>query len=161
MSVAAEQEHYDVFEYLISRGANINVPNCNGLTSLYFVSKTGRLDLVKKFVEEYGADVQAKGCLSVAAEEEQYDVLEYLLNQGATWEDINKPIKDKLTPLYFVCRSGNFDWVEKFAKDFKADVNGEGCLQASIEFYHFQIAEFLIKSGCNVNQLKLSKVHLY
>ena len=95
-----------------------------------------------------------KTALNVAAEEEQYDVLEYLLNQGATWEDINKPIKDKLTPLYFVCRSGNIDWVEKFVKVFKADVNGEGCLQASIEFYHFQIADFLIKSGCNVNLVK-------
>ena len=137
---------------------HINISNCDGLTSLHIVSKIGQLDLVKKCVEDSGADVQAKECLAVSALEEQYDVLEYLLNHGATWEDINKPIKDKLTPLYFVCRSGNIDWVEKFVKVFKADINGEGCLQASIEFYHFEIAEFLIKSGCKINLVKLSKV---
>ena len=154
---AAEQEQYGVWNYLLQQGANINAPNGDGLTSLYFVSKNGRFNLIKKLVEEYGADVQAKGCLSVAAEQEQYDVLDYLLNQGATWEDINKPTKDKLTPLYFVCRSGNIEWVEKFVKDLKADINGQGCLQVSVEFYHFEIAEFLIKSGCSVDQVKLSK----
>ena len=95
--------------------------------------------------------------------EEQYDVLEYLLSQGATWEgeDINKPIRDKLTPLYFVCRSGLLEWVKKFVRDYKADINGEGCLQASIEYYHTSITEFLINSGCNVNQVKQSKVKLF
>ena len=102
-------------------------------------------------------DVDGKTTLNLAAEQEQFDVLEYLLSQGAMWEDINKPIKDKLTPLYFVCRSGLLDLVTKYVQEYKADINGEGCLQALVEFYHDQVAEFLIKSGCNINQVKKSR----
>ena len=102
-----------------------------------------------------GKNRQNKNALSVAAEEEQFDILEYLLNHGATWEDINKPIKDKLTPFYFVCRSGLIDLVEKFVKEYKADINGEGCLQVAIEYYNTPVAEYLINSGCNVNQVKV------
>ena len=125
-------------------------------------SLKGDLGLCQQLIQSNpGADLNGKNrqnkiALNVAAEQEQFDILEYLLNQGATWEDINKTIKDKLTPLYFVCRSGLLDWVTKFVQEFKADVNGSGCLQATIEFYHSQVAEYLLKSGCNVNQVETS-----
>ena len=165
LNVAAVEEQYNVLDYLLSRGAlweDINEAIKDKLTPLYFLCKGGLFDWVRKFVEEYGAAIQAIDCLSVSAVEEHYDVLEYLLSQGATWEgeDINKPIKGKLTPLYFVCRSGLLNLVTKFVGVYKADINGEGCLQASIEFYHTPIAKFLINSGCNVNQVKKPKINL-
>ena len=157
LNEAAIEEQYDILEYLLNKGAtweDINKPIKDNLTPLYFICKGGLIDWVKKFVEIRGADVQATECLAVSALEEQYDVLEYLLSQGATWEDINKPIKDKFTPLYFVCRSGLIDLVTKYVQEYKADINGEGCLQVAIEYYHSQVADYLINSGCNVNQVK-------
>ena len=102
----------------------------------------------------YLQTIADKTALNVAAEQGQYDVLEYLLSKGAMWENINAPIKGNLTPLYFVCRSGNIDWVKKFVQKYKADINGEGCLHVSLEFYHHEIAEFLIKSGCDIDQVR-------
>ena len=43
--------------------------------------------------------------------------------------------------------------MKKFVQEYKADINGEGCLHAALEFYHTPLAEFLIKSGCNINQV--------
>ena len=155
LNTAAEGGQYQIWNYLLNQGANINISNNDGQNSLYFFSRRGLKDLVKKSVEEYGADVQSKDCLSVSAIQEQYDVLDYLLNQGATWEDINEPIKDKLTPFYFVCRGGLIDPVRKFVQEYNADINGEGCLHVALEFYYTPVAEFLIKSGCNINQVKI------
>ena len=115
----------------------------NFVDLLCHCSLKGDLGLCQQLIESNpgvqlnGKNKENKTALNVAAEEEQYDVLEYLLSQGATWEgeNINKPIRDKLTPLYFVCRSGLLEWVKKFVRDYKADINGEGCLQASIEYY--------------------------
>ena len=114
------------------------------------------LDLCQQLIVlNPGADVngrnkQNKTALNVAAEQEEYDVLEYLLSQGATWEDINEPIQDKLTPLYFVCRSGNIDLVKMFIKEFKADVNARGCLSASLENKHHQISNYLMDQGAKL-----------
>ena len=179
LNEAGEQEYFDVFKYLIYNGAKVT--NDAEVSCLYNICNTSAIDLTKlganytdllchcsllgdlglcqqliqsnPEVELNGKNRQNKTALNVAAEEEQYDVLEYLLNQGATWEDINKPIKDQFTPLYFVCRSGLLDWVTKFVQEYKADINGMGCLQASIEYYHTQVAEYLIKSGCKINQV--------
>ena len=167
LTIAANGKYYDVCKYMMLHALSVDYSKVGEYYGdlLCYASYHGDMELCQKLVQNLPqADVSMKSrdgktALNVAAEEEQYDILEYLLNQGATWEDINKPIKDKLTPLYFVCRSGNIDWVEKLVKNFKADINGEGCLQASIEFYHIKITEFLIKSGCNVNQVKLSKIH--
>ena len=68
LNVATEEKHYDVSEYLLDQGADINIPNSD-------VCKNGHLDFVKKWVEKYEADVQDKGCLSVLAGEEPYDVM--------------------------------------------------------------------------------------
>ena len=104
LNVSAEQEWFKVWNYLLDQGADINSPNDDGLTSLYFVSKSGRLDLVKKYVVEYNADVKAKGCSSVSLENKHIQISNFLLDQGAKVES-----DQDLSLLYNFCNEGLMD----------------------------------------------------
>ena len=156
--VAFKTENFQILEYLMELGGDLNLPNQDGSTALYYASKNGLIDLVKKCVEEYKVHVEANECLSVSAVAEHYDVVEYLLSKETTWNDIDRPIKDDLTPLYFVCRGGLLELVKKYVKEYKANIN-VGCLHVALEFYHNSVAEFLINSGCRIiNQVKMFEV---
>ena len=139
LSVSLEQKHHQISNFLMDQGAklendqdlsvlynfckeginsrNLTKLGANFADLLCHCSLKGDLILCQQLIESNpgvelnGKNRKNKTALNVAAEEEQYDVLEYLLSQGATWEgeDINKPIRDNLTPLYFVCRSGLLD----------------------------------------------------
>ena len=179
LTVAIQEGYHKVVTVLLGNGAKVTTDEevavlynyCNkGLIDLRkllgnfgnilcYASQLGDINLCQKLIQRFpGVDINDKNlggktALIVAAEEEQYDILEYLLSQGATWEDINVPIIENLTPLYFVCRSGNIDWVQKFVKEYKANINGDGCLSVSLEFYHHEVAEFLMNSGCDINKV--------
>ena len=155
LNVATEHEQFHVFEYLISQGAVIRIPNKDKMTSLYFVCKNGHMSLVKKYVEDYGADVNSKRCLSVAAEQDHFQVLEYLMSCTSSWSDVNEPNKDGLTPLYSICRNGHLDLTKKCVENYGANVNSDGCLAVALEFYHHDIGQYLIDNGCKVDQVKM------
>ena len=86
-------------------------------------------------------------------EQEQVDILEYLISHTSTWDDINEPNKDGLTPLYYICKNGHLDLTRKCVEEYKADVNAKGLLAVSLEFYHYKVAQYLISQGCNVDQV--------
>ena len=81
--------------------------------------------------------------------------MEYLMSCTRTWNDVNDPNKDGLTPLYYVCRNGIMDLVKKSVEIYGANVNAEGCLAVSLEFYHHGVAQYLIDKGCKVDQVKM------
>ena len=118
LNEAVEQEHLDVFKYLFYNGAKVtndadvsclyNICNrsaidltklgANFADLLCHCSLKGDLGLCQQLIESNpgvqlnGKNRKNKTALNVAAEQEQFNVLEYLLSIGASWEDINKPI---------------------------------------------------------------------
>ena len=42
----------------------------------------------------------------------------------------------------------------KFFIEKGANVESEGCLQASLEFYHTEVAKVLLNHGCAIDQVR-------
>ena len=94
-------------------------------TRLIQAAKYGRLDIVKKSVEEGGSvnanDEAGNNALSLAALKGHYDVVAYLLSQGAS--------------------------------AFESDKRGMTPLHASILGFNYRIAKLLIQKGADVNRI--------
>lgn len=81
----AEEEHYEILQFLIDNGANVNEKNEDGITPLHLAAWPEIVEILVK----NGADLEAKSnagetpliCLS--AEQEREDVMEALLIAGA------------------------------------------------------------------------------
>ncbi|KAF8789286.1 Ankyrin repeat domain-containing protein 29 [Argiope bruennichi] len=99
MYLAAQHGHVPIIQFLISRGADVNVqrrvpsssrtaaPSLNGSTALFIACQFGHTSLVKKLVE-WGADVNLTrddGCspLLKAAQKGFTSIVKFLLSKGA------------------------------------------------------------------------------
>lgn len=84
----AAEENYEIFQFLIDNGANVNEKNDSGITPLHLSAWPEVVELLVK----NGADLEAKSntgdtpLISLSAEQESEDVMEALLKAGA---DVN------------------------------------------------------------------------
>ena len=115
--------------------------------------------LIKSFLDRDGdinlKNIHNKTVLTVAAENEQFHVLRFLLSQGSTWDDINGTAGEHgLSPLYYLCKSGDIDLVRKCIKEYHADVQSKGCLTVCLKNKHHQISNFILEHGAKIENDK-------
>ena len=81
----AGEEQYEILQFLIDHGANVNEKNDNGITPLHLAAWPEIVEILGK----NGADLEAKSnngdtpLISLSAEQESEDVMEALLKAGA------------------------------------------------------------------------------
>nr|XP_027230756.1 protein phosphatase 1 regulatory subunit 12A-like isoform X7 [Penaeus vannamei] len=126
---------------LLEKGADIDTANVDGLTALHAACIDDNLDMVE-FLVDQGADVN-RG--------DKQEVLR-LLEKGA---DIDTANVDGLTALHAACIDDNLDMVE-FLVDQGADVNrgdmeGWTALHATASCGFNSIAKFLIDRGADLS----------
>ncbi len=85
---------------LVSRGADVNVPDRDGGTALTFASKSGHLEIVRLLVE-HGADLNARDHegdtpVMCAINGKSAGIINFLISRGADLTIMNKHNKTAL-----------------------------------------------------------------
>ena len=157
-------ENSFVAEYLINNGADINVKNNHGETPLMYASKLHNIKVVELLIQK-GADINAfnnYGNTALIYGVNNLETVKLLVENGA---DVNF-YKGGSTALISACEYSherNID-VIKYLVSKKANINaqdneGDTALnktldtsdEGSIDILDFEIANFLIEQGADVN----------
>ena len=157
LEVSLYYNHYDVAEFLLKKGANVNiiVPSINNylFTAMIVNEKKDALRLLLK----YGLDVNAKSIngetvLWYAARSGDIDILNWIVNKV---KNINQLNDDKENALTGAVYSGNMDCVrllmEKGININNIDNNGDTALFYSVYLKYIEISEYLIEHGADIN----------
>ncbi|MDR0287493.1 MAG: ankyrin repeat domain-containing protein [Clostridiales bacterium] len=88
LSQASQLGHYDIVEFLVEKGANINIRAADGTSPLMIAAYAGHFEIVKYLVEK-GAELDFKNyngdtALSNAYERGNMQIYNYLKDQGVT-----------------------------------------------------------------------------
>ncbi len=144
---------------LIDAGADVNVINKNGATTLYMIVEAGQTEIVKILLEA-NADVNkatngGKTPLWKASEEGHAEIVKLLLDANA---DVNKAdTTEGVTPLLVASQGGHAE-VVKLLLGANADVNktetkygGITPLFMALAKDHTKIIKLLLEAGADVN----------
>lgn len=162
--------HYDIVEYLINQGQNLNISN--GRSPLINAALEGNFDIVKLLVEK-GADVNVMDgskvldegtSLLVAAKKRDTLLVNYLLKNGA---DINQKDKYLNTALHKAVFSYEMDeediveeqkilrvvkvLLEKGANVNLTDNRNSAALNIAALREHVSVVEYLLDNGAEIN----------
>ncbi|WP_157148972.1 ankyrin repeat domain-containing protein [Brachyspira pilosicoli] len=157
-------ENSSVAEYLINNGADINVTNEDGETPLMYASKVHNIKVIELLIQK-GADINAfdnYGNTALIYGVNNLETVKLLVENGA---DVNF-YKGGSTALISACEYSherNIDLI-KYLVSKKANINaqdnkGDTALnktldtsdEGSIDILDFEIANFLIEQGADVN----------
>jgi len=117
LHLAAANNHVDIAEALLAKGADVNAKTEKGATPMSIAARQGAMDMVSCLLK-YGVDMVASRALfHAAACKETTEVMALLLKQGA---DINLPDPQGFTALFSAIHAGSFPNV-KFLLDHGAD----------------------------------------
>jgi len=177
---------WDIAEFLVAQGAEVNTKSGDGCTPLHVAAMFGPKEIVKLYLEK-GADVNARqeGLRStkhrtgatplywaLQRRDKDIDVVELLIEHGADVNgsaEIDSQDLNGSTPLHIACNSGHTEAVELLiAKG--ADVNAkrvakwggqeETPLYMAVRKGHKDIVELLIAAGANVDAAALGMTPL-
>ena len=120
---AVKGGHFGAVEFLLSRGANVNKQESDGLTALHIACQFDNIDIVKCLVRN-GAEVNAldnkkQSPLQVSILRGPDETTRYLLKNGA---DVHITDKDGQSPLHYSTEWGNKEIVNTLLS-MGADVN--------------------------------------
>ncbi|KIW19256.1 hypothetical protein PV08_03550 [Exophiala spinifera] len=161
LQLAVERQDMPMVEFLLGKGAEINVAPGGTRTALQMASSRGSIPMVE-FLLSKGADINApparewgRTALQEASENGNMCMLKFLLRKGA---NINAPPAPHYgrTALQAASEKGN-SIIIKFLLDHGADVNAPACMKrgvtalqaASIRGY-IGIAEVLLHAGADI-----------
>ena len=152
---ACSSGNLQIAEYLINKGANINLCDDDWNTPLHIAARGGHLDIVKCLVEN-GAFIEASSNAStplfMACCLEYFDIVGYLVDRGA---DIDATNADGLTCLSISCCKNSIkaiDFLISKGADINAcDFSGWSPLFYAAKFGFTEVAKHLIENGANVN----------
>lgn len=100
----------DIFKYLINAGADVNVKDNDGLTSLVYAIIDGRQDFVR-FLIHNKADINAKSDtgmtpLHYGVSSDQIEIVQLLIDENA---EINEKTNFGSTPLNYAIKFGKLN----------------------------------------------------
>ncbi|KAI8372286.1 ankyrin repeat-containing domain protein, partial [Choanephora cucurbitarum] len=111
---------------LIAEGCDPNMPHTTtGLRPIHFAASRGHLELVKYLVHTSSCEIDAvdkeeETALLKAAYANHYDVVHYLITQGANYVHQDR---DGWTALHNACSCGNLEMVKLLCQQPQTDVN--------------------------------------
>eukprot|EP00922_Rhytidocystis_sp_ex-Travisia-forbesii_P012745 GHVS01019174.1.p1 GENE.GHVS01019174.1~~GHVS01019174.1.p1 ORF type:complete len:1068 (-),score=194.80 GHVS01019174.1:109-3312(-) len=158
---ASKLGKFEILQYLLSLGADVNSRGENGQTALHDATEEGYLECVELLLDK-GADLDVCDAdghnpLHIACLENRYDVAYLLLTRSDGWCGVN--CRDKLlgeTPLMICTRTRSAPMAElimKYAAGIDCDIKdnqGRSTLTYAIFFGQYAVADFLMDRGADV-----------
>jgi len=162
---AAEFNEVDVVEFLIQRGASLEMTDGRSMTPFLHAVSGGKMQNVKRLVD-LGANVlketrRGMSAIHVAAGQGNKDAVFFLLERGASADQQGFY---GLTPLMLAARKGCLDTV-KLLLSKGANLNGstqggDTPLLFAAKENHTDLVKFLLKKGANLFAIKERVLHL-
>ena len=118
LNIAAKERQHEVVHYLLDAGADPNIADKSGVTPLYHMCREGDADMVDLLIG-HGADVNSKGCLEVAIEFYNTEIVNLLVQK---YRCKVETLFNGLSPLMLAAKTNNIEAV-KLLLDKKADPN--------------------------------------
>ncbi|OUM63582.1 hypothetical protein PIROE2DRAFT_28813, partial [Piromyces sp. E2] len=125
LSVACDQGYENIVKYLVEQGADVNKSNGNDqMISLVSYSNFDEYVNIMNTSTKHSVNVNQiysynNSPLFAACENENENILKYLLEQGA---NVNESNKNDESPLIIACKKNN-ETLVKYLVDYGADVN--------------------------------------
>jgi ankyrin repeat protein len=147
----------DIFKFLVEKGADVNLPDKQGLCALHFVALRGERELADLLISK-GADINSNknvgGAtpLGIAVSRGHKDIVELLIAKGA---QLNLKDKRGNTPLLRAMSAGQQDIIKllltKGASVHEKDSMGSTPLLLAALNGQKDLVELFISHGANVN----------
>jgi hypothetical protein len=154
LQAAASGGHYSTVQFLLDKGADVNIAGDNYGATLQTASRRGHLSVVQLLLD-HNADVDAQTsqygtALRASSAYGYYSVVQLLLDRGAD-VNINTQCGVYGTALLAASAKGHSSIVESLL-DHHADVNAQGgiygtALEAALEREHETVAQILRDAG--------------
>lgn len=156
IDIVIRKNHVELARYLFQNGIDINARNRRGYTRLHNAIQMDDMDSVK-FLVSQGADLDKlsddKTPLQAAEGSENYDIIKYLLENGAD------PVFQRPYDLIFdLVTNGQMDMAEFLVQRRPnrmsintTDSTGRTLLTAAVKTGSIELVKFLITHGADVN----------
>ena len=158
MHYALEYGHIQIAQFLISKGANLNIKAKYGDIAIHFAITGRLLPMVQYLIEKKNIDKDQPGQvkqtpLIYACSSGKLQIAEYLISIGA---NLNAKDINGCTPFHAAAFGGLLPIVKKFVEERKEDVDtvnflGMTPLTLACTANRYSIAEYLITKGANIN----------
>ncbi|WP_207385070.1 ankyrin repeat domain-containing protein, partial [Legionella fairfieldensis] len=155
--IAAYYNKLDWIQWLHSFGANLNLPDSEGKTPVFYASQKGFVGVIR-LLNTLGADInqpnnEGRTPLYVAAQEGRDSMVRTLIASGA---NVNQSDKDGWTPLLIATKVGHYPVVrtliESGANVNQSDKTGCSPLYVATVDRKGPMIRTLLELGANVNQ---------
>ncbi|XP_071111894.1 serine/threonine-protein phosphatase 6 regulatory ankyrin repeat subunit A-like [Haliotis cracherodii] len=158
MMIAAQKGHRQVFDLLVTQGAEVFLVDDNRNNILHVACLGGHVDMVKYVLSQKVADINSRGKygrtpMMMAAEKGHRQVFDLLMTQGA---DVSLVDDNRNDILHVACLGGHVDMVKYVLSQKVADINSRGQygrtpLMATAEKGHRQVFDLLVTQGADVS----------
>jgi ankyrin repeat protein len=151
--IAAACGHDKILKILCQKGADINVKNKCGQTPLYCATVNNQLSTVELLINKNAKlsldDVYKMTPLHYAAHRGYEEIFKLMVDRGKNFLDVN-------ISLLYAAKSGENMIVKYLVTERGVDVNfqssGITSLHLASRNGHFDVVEFLVKKGAEVNK---------
>uniref|UniRef100_A0A663FLQ4 Uncharacterized protein n=1 Tax=Aquila chrysaetos chrysaetos TaxID=223781 RepID=A0A663FLQ4_AQUCH len=152
LHVAAANGHLTIMEYLISKGAKIDVKDKKGRTPLHGAAEKGHGDAVKVLLRcDLSSDIM-ESALFRAVQENLHGIVAALIDRGT---DINAYNEMQYTPLLLACETGKAESAEVLIEkgaDFSIKTPAsDTALHLAVQAGAASIANLLLRKGIEIN----------
>ena len=155
----ARAGHYELFQYFVKIGSDINQKANNGENCFLSAAKRGHFDLCKTFIENHNFDVhtvdyQRQSSLHFSARNGHYQLFQYLFQMGG---DIYQRTKNGDTCLLLAAQGGYVDLCKALIEEYNFDVNivnnsGKNPLHYCAENSNYDLFLYFVKLGNDIYQ---------
>lgn len=161
LALALSSEQEAVFAFLLESGAKTDIESHNGDTLLHRAAKTGQLNIVKKLLPasiEGAESVKAEPVRNIlgetpmmlAAQEDKFDVVEYLLSRNETFTEKGMKLEKA---MFSAAHDGHIRliqglWGNPHLREIRDSSERTPLLIAS-QYGHAEIVEHLCQNGAN------------
>ena len=154
---SASAGYYELFQYFVNIGSDINQKANNGENCFLSAAKRGRFDLCKTFIENHNFDVhavdyQSQSSLHLSARNGHYQLFKYLFQVGG---DIYQKTKNGDNCLLLAAQGGYGDLCKTLIEEYNFDVNvvnssGKNLLHCCAENLNHNLFQYFVKLGNDI-----------